>query len=100
MPKLAKTWHISRSTDESSSRVLAFLNLSLFELELLHPVQWEAIEGCGVVVRGAHPKEFSSKSFVGLLKEGEENSPSDPAQAHPEIVSRAFGFKEMKEHVE
>ena len=28
-----------------------------------------------------------------------ENSPSDPAQAHPDMVSRVFGFKKMKEHV-
>jgi len=51
------------------------------------------------VVRGVHPEEFSSKSLVGLLKEGEENSLSNPAQAHPEIVSRVFGLKKMKEHV-
>ena len=59
----------------------------------------EAIQGCGVVLGAAHPKEFSFPVFVRVLEEGEEDPARDPEKAYPEAFPLLLHFEEMQENI-
>ena len=59
----------------------------------------EAIQGCGVVLGAAHPKEFSFPVFVRVLEEGEEDPTHDPGKAYPKAFPLFLHFEEMQENI-
>jgi len=40
-------------------------------------------------------EEFAFEAFVRLLEEGQQNSPRNPVEAHPQLATQAFGFKKI-----
>jgi len=86
-PRLARTWHTSRSGGARSSRVFGLL-----KLQFPHPVKGEPVQKGGVVGGAAHPKELPFEALIGLLKEGEKDFPRHVAKAHP---AEARGYKAL-----
>ena len=70
------------------------------KLEFPHPVKGEPVQQSRVVLSETHPKELPFEAFVRLLEEREENSPYHAAEAHPEVIPGALGFKKMEEDVD
>jgi len=44
-------------------------------------------------------EELPFEALVRLLEEGQQYSSSDPIEAHSRLLTWAFGFKEVQEHV-
>ena len=47
-----------------------------------------------------HHKELPFEALIGLLEECEEDFPCHATKTQPEVLPKAFGFKEMKEDVD
>ena len=52
---------------------------------LLDPIEWEATQKSAVVVIATYLEEFPLEDLVQMLKQGEENSPCHPVEAHPKV---------------
>jgi len=51
------------------------------------------------MVRAAHPEELALESFIGLLEQGEDDSPRYPAETDPQVVPKAFGLEEVQKYI-